>query len=222
MSTTPTQEAFTRSRSDRGIVHVSTYICTVILIWTFAHRNDLRSEWCIINIWRTLILKSIQVKSSAVVYIWNTCSLSDLISNDDFIKIRKQKCADGSAGESRHPVHSLPNNKTRPPPRTVYKLIYYTSPAIIQTAPWDRDRKCRQLYNLFLIWLYWGSSTASWTVWRRSASNPTNPTSLYAQIRRGLISWMNLFSSILSFLECKSDVLGHIHAEMCWLRRTTV
>lgn len=38
-----------------------------------------------------------------------------------------------------------------PAPRTVYKLIYYTSPAIIQTAPWDRDRKCRQLYNLFLI-----------------------------------------------------------------------
>lgn len=137
MSTTPTQEAFTRSRSDREIVHVSTYIRTVILIWRFAHRNDLRSEWCIINIWRTLILKSIQVKSSTVVYIWNTCSLPDLISNDDFIKIRKQKCSDVSAGESRHPVHSLPNNKTRPstpPPRPtyclqadiLYKPSYYT------------------------------------------------------------------------------------------------
>lgn len=167
MSTTPTQEAFTWSRSDRGIVHASTHICAVILIWTLAHRNDLRSEWCIINMGSTLILKSIQVKSLGVVYIWNTFSLSDLISNDDFIKIRKQKCADVSAGEIRHPVHSLPNNKTRPSippaPHTVYKLIYYTSPAIIQKAPWDRDRKCRQLYNLFLIWLYWGSSAASWS-----------------------------------------------------------
>lgn len=139
MSTTPTQEAFTRSRSDRGIVHVSTYICTVILIWTFAQRNDLRSEWRIVNIWRALILKSIRVKNSGVVYIWNTCSLSDLISNDDFIKIRKQKCADVSAGESRHPVLSLPNNKTRPSthhphPRPtyclqadiLYKPSYYT------------------------------------------------------------------------------------------------
>lgn len=48
-----------------------------------------------------------------------------------------------------------------PVPHTVCELIYYTRPAITQMASWGRDRKCRQLCNLFLIWLCWGSSAAS-------------------------------------------------------------
>lgn len=182
MSTTPTQEAFTWSRSDRGIVHASTYICAVILIWTFAHRNDLRSEWCIINMGCTLILKSIQVKSSGVVYIWNTFSLSHWISNDDFIKIRKQKCADVSAGEIRHPVHSLPNNKTRPstpPPPHILSTSWY----IIQAQLLYRQPRGTGTGNA-------ASSTISFlsdstggvaphpeaTVWRGSASKDLHTT----------------------------------------------
>lgn len=151
-----------------------------------SHLNIRTKEW--FKVWMVhhkylakLILKNIQVQSSAAVYIWNTCSLSDLISNDDFIKIRKQKCADVSAGESRHPVHSLPNNKTRPssPPPHILSTSWY----IIQAQLLYRRPRGTGTGNA-------ASSTISFlsdstggvaphpeaTVWRRSASKDLHTT----------------------------------------------
>lgn len=89
-----------------------------------------------------------------------------LRSNDDFIKTAKAKTVQ-TCQLTRSPrvvsVLSPSLSLHLPAPHTVSKLIYYTRPAITQMASWGRDRKCRQLYNLFLIWLCWGSSAASWS-----------------------------------------------------------
>lgn len=115
-------------------MHVSTYLCSKLLIYTFTLDTFSLFVW---NYYQMMI----SLKQQKQKKLWKDVSRWRVLTVVSML----------SPSLSLH----------LPAPHTVYELIYYTSPAIRQMALWDRDRKCRQLYNLFLIWLCWGSSTAS-------------------------------------------------------------